>query len=38
MQLASMVLAGEEVPARVVTEERTFTQEEAIEALPDRQY
>jgi simple sugar transport system substrate-binding protein len=36
--LAAAVLAGEEVPDRVVTEERTFTQEEAIEALPTRQY
>lgn len=38
MDLAGRVLAGEEVPERVVTDERTFTQEEAIEALPDRQY
>ncbi len=38
MQLAAAVLAGEEVPERVVTEETTFTQEQAIEALPDRQY
>jgi len=38
MDLAGRVLAGEEVPERVVTEERTFTQDEAIEALPDRQY
>lgn len=38
MDLAARVLAGEEVPERVVTDERTFTQEEAIEALPDRQY
>ena len=38
MQLAGAVLAGEEVPERVVTEETTFTQEQAIEALPDRQY
>ena len=38
MDLAAAVLAGEEVPERVVTEETTFTQEQAIEALPDRQY
>jgi len=38
MDLAEKVVAGEEVPARVVTEESTFTQEQAVEALPDRQY
>ena len=38
MQLAGQVLAGEEVPERVVTEETTFTQEQAVEALPTRQY
>ena len=38
MQLAGAVLAGEEVPERVVTEETTFTQEQAVEALPTRQY
>ena len=38
MQLTGQVLAGETVPDRVVTEETTFTQEQAIEALPDRQY
>jgi simple sugar transport system substrate-binding protein len=38
MDLAKKVVAGEEVPERVVTEETTFTQEQAIEALPDRQY
>ncbi len=38
MDLAKKVLNGEEVPKRVVTEETTFTQEQAIEALPDRQY
>jgi ABC-type sugar transport system substrate-binding protein len=37
-ELAAAVLAGEEVPERVVTVETTFTQEQAIEALPDRQY
>jgi simple sugar transport system substrate-binding protein len=38
MDLAKKVVAGEEVPARVVTEETTFTQEEAKAALPERQY
>ncbi|WP_243469699.1 ABC transporter substrate-binding protein [Klenkia marina] len=38
MDLAEKVVAGEDVPKRVVTEETTFTQEQAIEALPNRQY
>ncbi|MDA0633473.1 ABC transporter substrate-binding protein [Nonomuraea sp. MCN248] len=38
MDLAKKVVAGESVPARVVTEETTFTQEQAKEALPSRQY
>lgn len=38
MELVEQVHAGEEVPERVVTEETTFTQEEAAEVLPDRQY
>jgi galactofuranose transport system substrate-binding protein len=38
MDLAKKVVAGEEVPSRVVTEETTFTQEQAKEALPDRKY
>jgi len=38
MDLAEKVVAGEEVPERVVTEESTFTQEQAAEVLPDRQY
>jgi simple sugar transport system substrate-binding protein len=38
MDIAGKVLAGEEVPERIVTDETTFTQEQAIEALPDRQY
>lgn len=38
MELAKKVVAGEEVPARVVTEEGTFTQEQAKAALPQRQY
>jgi hypothetical protein len=38
MDLAKKVLDGEEVPERVVTEETTFTQEQAAEVLPERQY
>lgn len=38
MDLAKKVVAGETVPERVVTEETTFTQEQAKEALPTRQY
>lgn len=38
MDLAKKVLAGEEVPERVVTEESAFTQEQAKDVLPDRQY
>ncbi|WP_394618225.1 ABC transporter substrate-binding protein [Lentzea sp. JNUCC 0626] len=38
MELAKKVVAGEDVPARVVTEEGTFTQEQAKAALPTRQY
>jgi ABC-type sugar transport system substrate-binding protein len=38
MDLAKKVVAGEDVPARVVTEETTFTQDQAKAALPDRQY
>ena len=38
MDLAEKVVAGEEVPERIVTEETTFTQEQAAEALPDRKY
>ncbi|WP_437584095.1 ABC transporter substrate-binding protein [Paramicrobacterium sp. CJ85] len=38
VELVKKVANGEEVEKRVVTEETTFTQEEAKEALPDRQY
>jgi galactofuranose transport system substrate-binding protein len=38
MDLAGKVLNGEEVPERIVTDETTFTPEQAAEALPDRQY
>lgn len=38
MQASSAVLAGQEIPARVVTIETTFDQQQAIEALPDRLY
>jgi len=38
MDLVKKVVAGEQVPKRIVTEERTFTIEEAIAELPNRQY
>jgi simple sugar transport system substrate-binding protein len=38
MDLAKKVVAGDEVPERVVTEETTFDQEQAAEALPTREY
>ncbi len=38
MELVKKADAGEEIPARVLTEETTFTQEQAKEALPTRQY
>ncbi|MFD7654272.1 ABC transporter substrate-binding protein [Actinosynnema sp. NPDC059797] len=38
MDLAKKVVAGEEVPPRVVTEETTFTPEQAKAALPERKY
>ena len=38
MELAKKVHNGEEVPARIETEETTFTQEQAKEALPNRKY
>jgi ABC-type sugar transport system substrate-binding protein len=38
MDLVKKVAAGEEVPARVVTEETTFDAEAAKAALPSRQY
>ena len=38
MELAGAVLSGQTVPERVVTEETTFDQQQAIAALPDRQY
>ena len=38
MDLAKKVVAGEDVPERVVTEETTFTQEQAKDVLADRQY
>lgn len=38
MDLAQKVLKGENIPARVVTEETTFTQEQAKAALPTREY
>ncbi|MFE0591181.1 ABC transporter substrate-binding protein [Micromonospora echinospora] len=38
MELVKKVEAGEEVPARIETEETTFTQEQAKAALPNRKY
>ena len=38
MDLAQQVVDGEEVPTRVETDETTFTQEQAVDALPDRKY
>jgi galactofuranose transport system substrate-binding protein len=38
MDMVKKVKAGETVPARVETEETTFTQEQAKTALPDRKY
>jgi ABC-type sugar transport system substrate-binding protein len=38
MDLAKKVVAGEDVPKRVVTEEGTFTQDQAKQVLADRQY
>jgi len=38
MDLAKKVKAGDTVEQRILTEETTFTQEQATEALPDRQY
>ncbi|GAA2032382.1 ABC transporter substrate-binding protein [Terrabacter terrae] len=38
MDLAKKVVAGQSVPERVVTQETTFTQEQAKAALPQRKY
>jgi ABC-type sugar transport system substrate-binding protein len=38
MDLAKKVVAGEQIPQRVLTEETTFTPEQAKAALPDRKY
>ncbi|MBB5785339.1 ABC transporter substrate-binding protein [Nonomuraea jabiensis] len=38
MDLAKKVVKGEQVPTRVVTEETTFTQEQAKQVLSSRQY
>jgi ABC-type sugar transport system substrate-binding protein len=38
IEIVTAVADGEPVEKRIVTEETTFTQEQAIEALPDRQY
>ncbi|ORB32181.1 ABC transporter substrate-binding protein [Mycolicibacterium parafortuitum] len=38
MDLAKKVVAGESVPARVVTEDQTFDQQQAAAILPERKY
>jgi len=38
MDLAKKVLNGETIPTRIVTNETTFTPEQAKAALPDRKY
>lgn len=38
MSLAEKVVAGEAVPARVVTPDETFDQQQAAAVLPDRRY
>jgi galactofuranose transport system substrate-binding protein len=38
MDLAKKVVAGDEVPNRVITKETTFTPEQAAKVLPTRQY
>jgi galactofuranose transport system substrate-binding protein len=38
MELAKKVVAGESVPQRVVTQETTFDQQQAKDALPTRKY
>ncbi len=38
VEIVQKVVAGEDVEKRIVTEETTFTQEQAAEALPNRQY
>ena len=38
VDIVKQVVAGETPEKRIITEETTFTQEQAIEALPTRQY
>ena len=38
IEIVKQINDGETPEKRIVTEETTFTQEQAIEALPDRQY
>jgi len=38
VEIVKQINDGEEPEKRIITEETTFTQEQAIEALPDRQY
>ncbi|MBD8079460.1 ABC transporter substrate-binding protein [Cellulosimicrobium arenosum] len=37
-EIAKKVVAGEEVEKRIVVEDQSFTQEQAVEALPTREY
>ena len=37
-QAAAALINGQEIPARVVTKEGEFNQEQAVAALPDRKY
>jgi ABC-type sugar transport system substrate-binding protein len=38
MELVKQIVDGEPVPARILTEETTFTQEQAVAVLPNRRY
>lgn len=38
VEIVEQINNGEEPEKRIITEETTFTQEQAVEALPDRQY
>ncbi|BDZ46188.1 hypothetical protein [Naasia aerilata] len=38
VDIVKKVVAGDSVEKRIITEETTFTKEQAIEALPDRAY
>ena len=38
MKAIQELMAGEELPIRIITDEKVYTQENAAEALPDRLY